>query len=40
MEGSCSAGQSPQWAVVTTEEEEYSIGYSVTTVKMYWNFTN
>jgi hypothetical protein len=22
MEGSCSTGQSPQWAVVTMEEEE------------------
>jgi hypothetical protein len=29
MEGSCSTGQSPQWAVVPVEEEEvYSVNYS------------
>jgi hypothetical protein len=25
MEGSCSTGQSPQWAVVPVEEEEYTL---------------
>jgi hypothetical protein len=27
MEGYCSTGQSPQWAVVPLEEEEVSWGY-------------
>jgi hypothetical protein len=29
MEGSCSTGQSPQWAVVPVEEEEYDLGVHV-----------
>jgi tRNA1(Val) A37 N6-methylase TrmN6 len=28
MEGSCSTGQSPQWAVVPVEEEESTIRYN------------
>jgi hypothetical protein len=27
MEGSCSTGQSPQWAVVPVEEEEEEVWY-------------
>jgi hypothetical protein len=29
MEGSCSTGQSPQWAVVPVEEEEWNLRVSL-----------
>ena len=29
MEGHCSTGQSPQWAVVSVEEEEEYTGFNI-----------
>jgi hypothetical protein len=37
MEGSCSTGQSPQWAVVAVEEEEEEEEEEVATYCISWN---
>jgi hypothetical protein len=38
MEGSCSTGQSPQWAVVPVEEEEGNV-FMVDVIFLYWRFS-